>query len=124
MCKTSKSKLLQLFNIDPIAEKPQEHISLVDTGLICWFATPTPEDREVRRRPQYHWHDYLEKICTLVFSRYADVCLIIPVNKYDLPFSIKDDGHDKRTAKYRYIPNVLPKPEDTSMAKMSSRYFW
>ncbi|KAJ8359919.1 hypothetical protein SKAU_G00164440 [Synaphobranchus kaupii] len=39
--------------------------------------------------------------------------LIILVNdRYDLPFSIKDDEHDRRAAKHPHIPNVFPKPED------------
>ncbi|MCP3890082.1 MAG: hypothetical protein GY702_14610 [Desulfobulbaceae bacterium] len=34
MRKTAKSKLLDLFNLDPVAEQPRHHISLVDMGLI------------------------------------------------------------------------------------------
>ena len=33
-------------------------------------------------------------------------------DKYDLPFSIKDDEHDRRTLKHTHIPNVFPKPKD------------
>ncbi|KAJ4927219.1 hypothetical protein JOQ06_014954, partial [Pogonophryne albipinna] len=45
-----KSKLLELFNLDPVIEDPQDHCSLVDMGLIWRLATPTPEDREARKR--------------------------------------------------------------------------
>ena len=50
MRKTAKSKLLDLFNRDPVAENPTGHISLVDMGLIWRLATPTPEDCEARKR--------------------------------------------------------------------------
>lgn len=115
MRKTNKSALLQLLNLDPVAEKPQDYISLVDMGLIWRLATPTPEDREARKRDgeSYCWKDYLDKICSMVISRHAAASLIILVNDiYDLPYSIKDDEHDRRAAKHRHIPNVYPKPED------------
>lgn len=50
MRKTCKSKLLHLFNKDPVPEKPRNLISLVDMGLIWRLATPTPEDREATKR--------------------------------------------------------------------------
>ena len=50
MRKTVKSKLLQLFNLDPVTEKPQSYVSLVDMGMIWWQATPTPEDHEGKKR--------------------------------------------------------------------------
>ncbi|KAJ4921109.1 hypothetical protein JOQ06_022699 [Pogonophryne albipinna] len=49
MRKTVKSKLLKLFNLDPVIEDPRDHCSLVDMGLIWRLATPTPEDREARK---------------------------------------------------------------------------
>ena len=49
MCKTVKSKLLELFNLDPVIEEPQDHISFVDMGLIWWPANPTPQDCEARK---------------------------------------------------------------------------
>jgi hypothetical protein len=115
MIKTVKSKLLELFKLDPVIEKPRDHVSLVDMGLIWRLATPTPEDRESGKRDgsEYHWGDYLDKICAMIFSRHANAYLIILVNDiYDLPFSIKDDEHDRRAAKHRKSPNVFPKPED------------
>jgi hypothetical protein len=115
MRKTSKSKLLQEFTLDPITEKPQNHISLLDMGLIWRLATPTSEDREAVKRDgsQYHWNDYLDKICNIALSRHTDAGLIFLVNdRYDLPFSIKDDEHERRAAKYHHIHNVFPKPED------------
>ena len=51
--------------------------------------------------------------CVLFVSRHAQAHLIILINdKYDLPFSIKDDEHDRRAAKRPQVPNVYPKPED------------
>ncbi|KAJ8380935.1 hypothetical protein SKAU_G00017130 [Synaphobranchus kaupii] len=84
-------------------------------GLIWRLATPTSEDREARKRDgsEYRWSDYLSKICAIILSRHANAVLIILVNdRYDLPFSIKDDEHDRRAAKHPHIPNVFPKPED------------
>ena len=115
MRKTAKSKMLDLFNLEPIAEKPLDHISLVDMGLIWRLATPTSDDREARKRDgsEYHWDDYLEKIWTIILSRHSDARLVILINDlYNLPFSIKDDEHDRRAAKHAKIPNVFPKGED------------
>ena len=115
MRKTSKSKLLQLFNLDPVGGQPKGHISLVDMGLIWRLATPTPEDREAKKRDgsEYRWEDYLNKMCSLITSRHGDAHLVILVNdRYDLSFSIKDDEHDRRAAKQVHIPNVFPKPGD------------
>ena len=50
MRKTCKSKLLQLFSMEPVTEITQGYTSLVDMGLIWRLATPTPEDREAKRR--------------------------------------------------------------------------
>ena len=41
---TVNSELIQLFNLDCVAEKPQCHISLVDIGLVWQLANQTPED--------------------------------------------------------------------------------
>jgi len=85
-------------------------------GLIWWLATPSPADRESKKRDgsQYCWSDYLVKICNMVISRHSDACLLVPVNdRYDLQFSINNDEHERRAANHQYIPNVFPKPEDT-----------
>ena len=84
-------------------------------GMIWHLATPTPEDREARKRDgsDYTWMDYLKKICGMILSRHAEASLIILVNdRYDLPFSIKDDERGRRAAKWSNIPNIIPKPED------------
>ena len=116
MRKTCKSKLLQEFTLDSVSEKPQNHISLVDMGLIWRLATPSSDDREAKQRDgsQYRWSDYLDKIFNMVISRHSDARLIVLVNdRYDLQFSIKDDEHERRAAKHQHIPNVFPKPADT-----------
>ena len=115
MRKTAKSKMLEQFNLDLITEELEDHISLVDMGMIWHLTTPTPEDREARKQDgsDYTWLDYLKKICGMILSRHADASLIILVNdRYDLPFSIKDDERDRRAAKWSNIPNIIPKPED------------
>ena len=49
---------------------------------------------------QYHWINYLGKICTIVISRHIDERLVVLVNDtYDRPFSIKDDEHDRRATR-------------------------
>jgi len=55
----------------------------------------------------------LERSAASFFSRHRDARLIILVNdRYDLPFTIKDDEHQRRAAKHHHIPNVFPKPDD------------
>ena len=74
-------------------------------GMIWRLATPTADDHESRNRDgsQYHWSDYLDKICTLIFSRHAGARLIVLLNdKYSLPFSIKDDENDRRAVQQTY----------------------
>ena len=115
MRKTSKSLLLQLFQLNPVLEKPHDFISIVDMGLIWRLATPNSEDRETRKRDgsEYRWNDYLDKILSIIISRHTNARKIILVNdRYDLPFSIKDDEHDRRASKHGHIPAVYPKPED------------
>ena len=115
MRKSCKSNLLQEFKLDPVAETPVDHISIVDMGMIWRMATPSKEDRETKRRDgrSYLWNDYLDKICSMVMARHSTAKLIILVNdKYDLEYSIKADEHQRRAAKYQKIPNVFPKPED------------
>lgn len=107
-CARLKSKLLELFSLEPVPEVPQNHVNFVDMGLIWRLATPTPEDREDRNRDgsDYCWIDYLHKMCAVIFSSHANAYCIILIN------DIKDDEHDRRAAKYPYVPNIFPKPED------------
>ena len=122
MRKIVKRKLLELFTLQPVTEEPQNHMSLVDMGLIWRLATLTPEDREARKRDgsEYCWIDYLHKICAIIFSRHANAYLIILINnKYDIPFSIKDDEHDRRAAKHPHVPNVFPKDRFPGAAEFS-----
>ena len=42
MRKTVKSKMLEVFTLEPVPEKPHNHVSLVDMGMIWRLATPTP----------------------------------------------------------------------------------
>ena len=97
MRKTVKSKLLDLFNLDPIGENPNEYISLVDMGCIWHLATPTPEDSESKKQvgSEYQWIDYIEKISAIILSCHSNTNRMILVNdRYDLINSIKDDEHD------------------------------
>ena len=115
MHKTCKSLMLQKFLLEPVSEKPQEYISLIDMGLILHLATPSHEDRESKRRDglQYRWSDYLNKICQIIMSRHTDASLVFLVNDmYDIQFSIKDDEHDRRASKFQSISNIFPKPDD------------
>ena len=108
-CIPPTSKLLQLFSMEPVTEIPQGYISLVDMGLIWRLATPTPEDREAKRRDgsEYRWIHNLDKIFVIITSRHADAHIILANDRYDTPFSIKDDEHERRAAKYPHITNVF-----------------
>ena len=114
MRKTAKSKLLQSFEKKPVIEKPHTYSSIVDMGLIWRLATPTSEDREVKRRSgsDFLWGDYLEKICCLVHSRHKDAEKLILINDDYNTSSIKDDEHSRRAEKYNNLPNVYPKEAD------------
>ena len=52
MRKTVKSKFLELLQLDPVSEKPRDHVSLENMGLIRRLATLTPEDCE-----SWQWDD-------------------------------------------------------------------
>ena len=83
-------------------------------GLIWRLATPTSEDRDIKKRSgvEYTWKDYLDKICSLVFARHVDADRIILVNDKYNGSSIKDDEHDRRASKHINLPNVYPKGDD------------
>ena len=94
MRKTCKSKLLEFFDLDPVVRNPHNYVGLVDMGLIWRLVTPTPEDREAKKwdGSLYCWS---KKNCSLIFSHHSEAKMIILVNdKYNVPLSIKDDGHD------------------------------
>ena len=63
MCKTMKSNLLDQFDFDPVAQEPDNYVSIVDMGMIWWTATPTSKEREAKKRDgsKYCWKNYLEK---------------------------------------------------------------
>jgi hypothetical protein len=74
--------MLELFNWDPVAKIPRDHVSIIDMGLIWRPATPASDDCEARNwdGEDYAWKDYLDKICAIVCSRHSDAELIIMVN--------------------------------------------
>ena len=112
---TTKSKLLEHLNLQPVLIEPSRYGSIVDMGLIWRLATPTSDDRETKRRDGtvYKWKDYLDKICSLVHSRHQDADKIFLVNdRYDIQYSIKDDERDRRSAKHPDAGNKFPKPDD------------
>ena len=49
MCKTAKSKILDLFCLKAVDENPTDYVSVVDMGLIWRLATPTYFDDEARK---------------------------------------------------------------------------
>ena len=126
MHKTCKSIMLQKFLLEPVSERIKDYISLVDMGLILHLATPSHEDRESQRRDglQYRWIDYLNKICHMIMSRHIDASVVFLVNDmYNNQFSIKDDEHERRAAKFKSIPNVFPKPGDKFPAATEFKKF-
>lgn len=49
----------------------------------------------------------------MLVSWHSEARSIIPENDvFDLPYSIKDDEHDRQTGKHQHFPNVYPRPED------------
>ena len=115
MRKTTKCKLLDYFNLQPVQYRITQYASIVDMGLIWRLATPTADDREKKRRDgvEYKWKDYLEKIVNLIELRHSGAELIIIINDpYKLPFSIKDDEHNRRLEGHTGAGNVFPKPHD------------
>ena len=96
MRKTAKSKLLQSFSRQPLLTKPLTYTSLVDMGLIWRLASPTSDDRDTKKRSgtDYLWRDYLDKVCSMVYSRHSNATKIS---------SIKDDEHERRAAKHTYL---------------------
>ena len=113
MRKTSKSKILQGFVRNPETNL-ESYISVIDMGLIWRLATPTSDDRDVKRRcgSDYKWQDYLNKIVSIVFSRHPAACILLLVNDIYTESNIKDGEHDRRMAKQINLPNVYPKEAD------------
>ena len=106
--KVQKSKLLEKLNFQPI--QLDEYVALIDMGMIWRMATPTVEDREKADGTVYTWGDYVSKIINLITSRHPDAIKLILVNDpYDLPFSLKDDEHDRRSHGKSITPRVFPK---------------
>ena len=114
MRKTAKSKILQCFHRNKYDGTPPRYSSLVDMGLIWRLATPTTDDRDIKRRcgNDYKWVDYLDKVVSMVFSRHRNAKLIVLVNDVYTNSCIKDDEHDRRAAKQTNLPNVYPKESD------------
>ena len=50
MWKIVKSKLFEQFNLDPVTEELEDHISCIDMGMIWHLATLTHDDCEARKR--------------------------------------------------------------------------
>ena len=71
MRKTTKCKLVDHMNFQPVRRTIQ-FTSIIEMSLIWRLATPTADDREVKRRDgtECKWRDYLEKIPFLIQSRH------------------------------------------------------
>ena len=83
--------------------------------MVWRLATPTAEDRETVKRygRQYQWLDYLEKIVSMILYLHPVAITIILLNgRYDKQYSIKDEEHERRAAKYLGAGNRFPKPND------------
>ena len=106
--KTAKSKLLQSFSRQPQMEHPASYVGVVDMGLIWRLASPTSDDRDHKKRcgAEYTWQDYIDKVCSMVFSRRGNAEKLILINDNYTVSSIKDDEHDRRASKHTNIPNL------------------
>ena len=110
--KPVKSNLLEYLNLKETPTNSVEYSSLVDMGMIWYLSTSTSDDQESIKRDgqKYHWHDYLEKMVSTIISRHPNAITIIFVNdRYDTPYSIKDEEHDRRAAKYIGAGNKFSK---------------
>ena len=79
------------------------------------MATPTPEDRETKKRDGtfFKWQDYIDKCRCLVYSRHPDAELLLCIeDRYDKQYTIKDDERDRRAADFPDAGNKFPKPEE------------
>ena len=70
--RTAKHKLLEHMNLQPTTDKPEVYYSLIDMSMLFRLATPTPEDREKKKRDgsAYKWIDYIRKIASMVHTRH------------------------------------------------------
>ena len=60
----------------------------------------------------------------MIMSRHIDASVVFLVNDmYNNQFSIKDDEHERRAAKFKSIPNVFPKPGDKFPAATEFKKF-
>ena len=106
-----KNKILDLFNLEPVADESHGHISIIDMGMIWRLATPTSQDRESKKEMELitfrFWLYDLDKIRGIVFSHHHDTCLLILMNdRYDLPFSLKDDERGRMASQHFYISRI------------------
>ncbi|KAG1697231.1 hypothetical protein GQR58_006067 [Nymphon striatum] len=110
---TAKSKLFEHLNLQPTADKPAIYSSLIDMSMLFRLATPTPADREKKKRDgsDYKWQDYIDNICFMVHSRHPDAEQTYAINDpYPKPneYSIKDDERDRRSASHPNAGNKFP----------------
>ena len=112
MRKIAKSKCLQSFSIQPLLEVPSAYISLVDMGLVWRLASPTSDNHDAKTRSgtDYLWHDYLDKVCLMIYLRHNNATTITLINEnYTVLTSIKDEEHERRGATHINLSNVYPK---------------
>ena len=84
-------------------------------GYIWRLATPRSEDKESLHRDglDYTWGDYTSKVASLIFARHQNASKVFCVNDiYDQDYNIKDDEHERRSAKEQNIPNLYMKSDD------------
>ena len=94
MKKTAKKNVLQSFSRQPQFEVPSVYISLDNMGLISRFSSPSSDNRDAKTRNEtdYLRRDYLDQVCSMVYSRHYDAISINLMNdSYTFLTSIKDD---------------------------------
>ena len=81
-------------------------------GLI-WILAPPPSgncDAKTCSSTDYIWRDYLDEVCSMVYSRHNNAITVIFINdNYTVSISIKDDKYECRTATNTNRPNFYPK---------------
>ena len=71
--------MLQSFYRQPLLEVLSVYFSLVDMRLIWRLASPTSDDCDAKTNSgiDYLWRDYLNRVCSMVYSRCNNATTII-----------------------------------------------
>ena len=78
-------------------------------GLIWRLTSPISDDRDSKTRSgiDYLWRDYLDKVCSMLYSRHNNAITIILIDDNPTVLkSIKDDEREGRANTHTNLSNV------------------